>query len=148
MSDSTTTLADLKQLVQAFVDARDAAVALVQAMERGEPGQRYLVNGANMTLSVFFGRLSRLTGIKAPPVKLPRTPPLLAGVGAELFGKAARALNMTSPVDRISAEMAQYYWYCDASQAQRELDWEPRDPGETLLDTLEDLEARGVIWPR
>lgn len=131
----------------AFVDARDAARAMVLAMEKGEPGRRYLVNAANMTLRVFFGRLARITGVKAPPVSMPRTPPLLAGVGAELIGKLADKINITSPVDRISAEMAQYYWYCDASRAERELGWRPRDPGETLLDTVEDLKARGVVWP-
>ena len=131
----------------AFVDARDAARALILAMEKGEPGRRYLVNAANMPLRVFFGRLERITGVKAPPMSMPRTPPRLAGIGAELIGKLAERLNMPSPLDRISAEMAQYYWYCDASRAEQELGWEPRDPGETLLDTVDDLRARGVVWP-
>lgn len=131
----------------AFVDARDAARAMILAMEKGTPGRRYLVNAANMPLRVFFGRLERITGVKAPPMSMPRTPPRLAGVGAELIGKLAERLNMTSPLDRISAEMAQYYWYCDAGRAERELDWLPRDPGETLLDTVDDLRARGVVWP-
>lgn len=131
----------------AFVDARDAAAAMVLAMEKGTPGRRYLVNAANMPLRVFFGRLERITGVKAPPVTMPRTPPRLAGVGAELIGKLAERLNMSSPLDRISAEMAQYYWYCDAARAEQDLGWVPRDPGETLLDTVDDLRARGVVWP-
>ena len=131
----------------AFVDARDAAAALVLAMERGRAGMRYVVNAANMTLASFFGRLERMSGVKPPPVSLPRTPPTLAGVGAELFGKAARALNMKSPVDKVSAEMAQYYWYCDARRAQDELGWDHRDPNDTLFDTVRDLRERGIVWP-
>jgi nucleoside-diphosphate-sugar epimerase len=131
----------------AFVDARDAAAALILAMDKGEPGQRYLVNAANMPLSVFFGRLERITGVKAPPLRMPRTPVTLAGVGADLIGRAAKAMNMTSPIDRISAEMSQYYWYCNAERAERDLGWLPRDPGETLFDTIADMRARGVVWP-
>ena len=43
--------------------------------------------------------------------------------------------------------MAQCFWYVDSSKAERELDWSARDPGVTLLDTIDDLRARGVVWP-
>jgi dihydroflavonol-4-reductase len=132
----------------AFVDARDAASAMRLAMDAGRPGTRYLVNAANMTLQVFLGRLSRISEVKAPPLTLPRTSAMLAGMSAELLQRAAKALGLTSPLDRISAEMAQYFWYCDASRAQTELGWQARDPGETLADTVEDLRSRGVVWPR
>jgi dihydroflavonol-4-reductase len=132
----------------AFVDARDAAAAMILAMDRGRPGQRYLVNAANMTLETFFGRLERLSGVKAPPLRLPRTGATLAGIGADLVGRAAKLLNVPSPLDRISAEMAQYFWYCDAGKAGAELGWQARDPGDTLYDTIQDLRDRGVVWPR
>ncbi len=32
--------------------------------------------------------------------------------------------------------MADYFWYLDSSKAQRELDFAPRDPAETLHDTV------------
>lgn len=132
----------------AFVDARDAADAMIRALERGTRGKRYLINAANMTLAVFFGRLERISGVGAPKLALPRTGAVLAGVGAELIGRAAKALNVKSPLDRISAEMAQYYWYCDATRAERELGFQPRDPNDTLHDTVADLRERGVVWPR
>ena len=43
--------------------------------------------------------------------------------------------------------MSQHFWYVDASKAREELGWVPRDPGETLAETIEDLRARGVVWP-
>ena len=131
----------------AFVDARDAAAAMILAMERGRPGQRYLVNAANMTLETFFGRLERLSGVKAPPLRLPRTNATLAGIGADLVERAAKSLGVPSPVDRISAELSQFYWYADPSRARDELGWEPRDPSDTLHDTIQDLRDRGVVWP-
>ncbi len=43
------------------------------------PGMSYLLNAANMTIECFFGRLSRISGVKPPPLTLPRTSAMLAG---------------------------------------------------------------------
>jgi dihydroflavonol-4-reductase len=40
--------------------------------------------------------------------------------------------------------MGQYFWYCDASKAERELGWTARDPGETLRETVDDLLGGGA----
>lgn len=130
-----------------FVDARDAAAAMVLAMERGRPGMRYLVAAANMTIEAFFGRLERISGVAAPKLKAPRSM-LLARAGAELMERAAKRLHRESPVDRVSAEMGQRFWYVDSSRARNELGWAPRDPNETLGETVADLLERGVVWPR
>jgi dihydroflavonol-4-reductase len=130
-----------------FVDARDAAHALVLAMDRGRAGERYLVGAANMTFEAFFGRLERLSGVAAPKLRLPKSPKL-ARAGAELLGRFAKHLPIDLPVDPVSADMAQHFWYVDATKAETELGWVARDPNETLAATIEELRARGVVWPR
>jgi nucleoside-diphosphate-sugar epimerase len=130
-----------------FVDARDAAAAMILAMERGRAGERYLVSAANMTIEAFFSRLARISGVPAPRVKVPRSM-TLARIGAGLMERAAKHLPQVEMVDRISAEMSQCFWYVNASKARSELGWVPRDPGDTLADTVRDLEMRGVVWPR
>ena len=130
-----------------FVDARDAAEAMRLAMTHGTPGARYLVGACNMTLAEFFARLSRVSGIGAPWMRMPRSKEL-AKLGARLLeGSMARFLGVGSRVDPVSLEMSQYYWYLDASRAERELGWSPRDPMVTLADTVRDLRARGAVWP-
>ena len=52
------------------------------------------------------------------------------------------------PLDPVSLDRAQRYWYLDASLAERGLGWTSRDPMETLADTVEDLRMRGVVWPK
>jgi dihydroflavonol-4-reductase len=128
-----------------FVDARDAALAMALALEKGRAGQRYLVGAANMTIAAFFGRLERLSGVKAPRLPAPKSP-LFARLGAELLGRVAKHLPV-EPIDPITAEMSAHFFYLDASKAKRELGWEPRDPMVTLADTIDDLRARGVVWP-
>ena len=52
-----------------FVDARDVAAVMPVAMERGRPGERYLLGGHNWTFAEFFGRLERLTKVPGPLLK-------------------------------------------------------------------------------
>jgi dihydroflavonol-4-reductase len=116
-----------------FVDARDAAAATVEAMRRGRAGERYLLGGPNWTVEEFFGRLSRAAKVGAPRLKLPAR---LARLGAGLVEELYRAGGKEPPVDRISVEMSQHFWYVDASKAARELGFEARDPALTLADTV------------
>lgn len=130
-----------------FVDARDAAEAMRLAMERGRAGERYLVGACNLTMREFFARLSRASGVRAPWVPMPRSR-AAASFGARMMERVAARVGIPAPVDAVSVEMAQSFWYLDAGKAERELGWSARDPGETLHDTVEDLRARGVVWPR
>ena len=131
----------------AFVDVRDAAQGMLLAFERGRAGERYILNAKNMTVAAFFQRLERIAGVKAPALRMPRSRPLAIGVN-RLFSKALRAIGGEPPVDEVSVEMAQYYWYCSSSKAERELGFSARDPGETLRETVADLVARKVVFPK
>jgi dihydroflavonol-4-reductase len=116
-----------------FVDARDAAKTFRMAMKKGRHGERYLLGAANWTFSKFFGRLERLTKVSSPWITLPSR---LAITGSQLLDSMFKQWDMTSPVEPGAIEMAQYFWYLNCSKAARELSFKPRDPGETLHDTV------------
>ena len=116
-----------------FVDARDAARSFRMAMKKGRHGERYLMGAANWTFSKFFGRLERLTKVSAPRFALPSR---LAITGANLVDSLFKQWDLASPVEPGEIEMAQYFWYVNCSKAARELNFKPRDPGETLHDTV------------
>ncbi|HEX3557943.1 MAG TPA: NAD-dependent epimerase/dehydratase family protein [Pyrinomonadaceae bacterium] len=116
-----------------FVDARDAARAFYSAMQQGAHGERYLLGAANWTFEKFFGRLERITKVPAPFVSLPSK---LAVAGARGLSSLFRQWKLAPPVEPAEIEMAEYFWYLDASKAQAELDFVPRDTSETLLDTV------------
>jgi len=130
-----------------FVDARDAAEGMRLAMDKGEGGQRYLLSAINLTLRAFFERLERASGVKAPWLPTPRAP-LFARRGAEVLGRVSSRLGLDVAVDPVSLDMAQYYWYVDATRAETVLGFQVRDPQKTLADTVEDLRERGVVWPQ
>jgi dihydroflavonol-4-reductase len=116
-----------------FVDARDAARTFQMAMKKGRHGERYLLGAANWTFSKFFGRLERLTKVAAPRFALPSR---IAITGASLIDSLFKQWDFASPVEPGAIEMAQYFWYLNCSKAARELSFRPRDPGETLHDTV------------
>jgi dihydroflavonol-4-reductase len=126
------------------VDVRDAALGMLLAFEKGRSGERYLLNGKNLTIEALFRRLGRMTGVAVPFLKMPASRQLTVYAN-QLFSKAVKAIGGEPPVDEVSVEMSQYFWYCDSKKAETELGWQPRDPGETLKDTVDDLLARKVV---
>lgn len=116
-----------------FVDARDAARAFYAAMRQGRPGERYLLGAANWTFREFFGRLERLTKTPAPFLSLPSG---LTLAGARAVGALYKQWKLAPPVEPAEIEMAEYFWYLDGAKARAELGFAPRDPSETLLDTV------------
>src|SRR5437868_1593557 len=116
-----------------FVDARDAAAAFISALERGKHQEKYLLGAANMTFEQFFGKLERLSGVSAPMLKVPKK---LAVAGSSFISSIYKNWGRTSPVAPNEVEQAEYLWYFDSSKAEEELGFAPRDPQETLNDTI------------
>jgi dihydroflavonol-4-reductase len=116
-----------------FVDARDVATAFRNAMADGKNGERYLLGAANWTFEKFFSRLERLTRTPAPRLSLPTR---LAVTGSQAISALYRHWKLAPPIEAPSVEMAEYFWYLDPTKATEELGFDPRDPQETLLDTV------------
>ena len=114
---------------------------------RAAPASATWSAAANLTIEAFFGApRAHLRRRRAAPAGAAQRDPG-ARRGRRSWSAPPSTCRIEPPVDRISAEMAQHFWYVDASKAQTELGWAPRDPGETLADTVADLRARGVVWP-
>ena len=116
-----------------LVDNRDVAGAFINAIEKGRHKEKYLLGADNMTFADFFGRLSRLSGVSAPMLRVPKK---IAVAGAGIIDSVFRNWNKTSPIEPGEVEQAEYYWYLDSSKAEEELGFVPRDTQETLQDTI------------
>jgi len=119
-----------------FVDARDAAKVFINALENGRHKEKYLIGAGNMKFSEFFGRLERLSGVSAPALRVPKT---VSVAGANLIDSFFKHLNRTAPFEAKEVEQAELFWYFDSTKAKEELDFDPRDPQETLNDTIKHL---------
>lgn len=121
-----------------IADVRDVADAFVEALTRGELYGRHLM-GVNLTMSDFFGRLSRLSGVPVPMLKLSPKWNLL---GAKLLEKWDAARGVETRLDPQEVDIGDHYFWLDSAKAERELGFRARDVHETLHDTVQDLYAR------
>ena len=116
-----------------FVDVRDAARAFVAALTRGNVGERHLLGAANWEFSEFFARLGRIAH-RAPP--LFRMPSPLKVAAAHWMERWARDQGREPDLPASDVEMGECWFFIDSSKSQRLLGFEPRDPVETLTDTV------------
>ncbi len=94
-----------------LVDVRDVARGHVLALERGRPGERYLLGGVNLTLAEVFALIARAAGRRPPRVRLPYA--------------AAQALARVGLANANEVALARLPAWFDTGKARRELDYEP-----------------------
>lgn len=113
-----------------IVDVDDVATGHLLAMQKGRQGERYILGCRNLMLREVFEILSRITGVKAPSIKLPRIAILPFAYGNQWLA------NLTGQPPRIPLEgvkMAKYKMHYDCSKAIRELGI-PQTPPEVALE--------------
>jgi dihydroflavonol-4-reductase len=112
-----------------IVDARDIAEGHLLACERGRVGERYILGSENLTLAQILQLLARITGHKAPTLRLPYAVAYCAGVcstaWAEVTGVPPRV-----PIEAV--RMARKKMWVTHEKAHRELGFQPA-PAETAL---------------
>lgn len=116
-----------------FVDARDAADAFLNALDKGRHQERYLLGAVNWSVQEFFGRLERLSGVSAPMFSVPKK---VAVFGSNFISSLYKSFDKPAPFEASEVEMGEYFWYFDSSKAVEELGFTTRDPQETLQDTI------------
>ena len=113
------------------VHVRDVAKGHILACEKGQPGERYILGGENLTLQQIFEKLEKICGIKAPSVQIPYSVAYAAGVvstaWAGITGKPPRA-----PLDAV--RMARKKMWVVHTKASQELGFQP-GPAEQALES-------------
>jgi dihydroflavonol-4-reductase len=92
-----------------------------------------------MPLREFLERISRLSDVPPPRLQLPSD---LNVLGARALERLAHWRGVEPGLDPASVEMGEHFFYLDSAKAKDELGFAPREPQETLRDTVRDLQAR------
>jgi dihydroflavonol-4-reductase len=120
-----------------LVPVEDVARAHVLALERGRPGRRYLLGGANLTLDQVWELLAPLTGRPIPRFRIPYALALSVAWADEL---RCRLVPARPAVPLEGVRMARHLMFVDSARAAEELGWRP-GPVEAAL-------GRAVDWYR
>jgi dihydroflavonol-4-reductase len=120
----------------AYVD--DVALGTVRALERGRPGERYILGGENMKVKDLAAVTLELLGQKKRIMTLPNS--VVRGLA-----KGALGLGIPVPFNPRVIPYATRYWFVDSSKATRELGVTFRSPRDCLAPTLAWLKETGRI---
>ncbi|HEY9085938.1 MAG TPA: NAD-dependent epimerase/dehydratase family protein [Candidatus Tyrphobacter sp.] len=122
-----------------LVAVEDVARAHVAALERGEPRERYLIGGENLTLDEVWALLAQASGRAAPRMRLPYGAALAAGWLDELRCRYVQP-HCEPWVPLEGVRMSRERMFVDSSRAQRELGHTPTP----VRDAIE----RAIVWYR
>ncbi len=126
-----------------LIDVRDVALGMIRAMERGQPGRRYLLGHENFSILSAFQMLARLTGLPPPRWRVPYPVALAAAYASEFV---ADVFTHRAPAATITGvKLTRRRMHFDPSRSLAELDLQPRPVAETLAETVAWFRAMGWI---
>jgi dihydroflavonol-4-reductase len=102
-----------------LVDVGEVARAHVLALTRGAPGRRYILGGENLTLKQILDRMSALTGIPSPAVKIPFAVAAAYAIFEEWITGRIRGKEPRATLEEV--RMGRKKMFASSARAEREL---------------------------
>ena len=102
-----------------LVDVSEVARMHVVALDRGTPGERYIVGGENLTLKQILDRMSSITGLPSPTVKVPHSVAMTFAYFDEMVTGRLRGREPRATVEAV--RMGQKMMFASSAKAEREL---------------------------
>jgi len=104
-----------------LVDVRECALGHAAALEKGKPGERYILGGEDLTLKEILDTLGRITGLPSPTIKLPYFFAFATGVIDEAI--AGRLLKREPRATVDTVRMGKKKMFASSAKAARQLGW-------------------------
>ena len=102
-----------------LVDVREVARAHVAALTKGQPGRRYILGGENLTLKQILDKMSAITGIPSPTVKIPFAVAATYAFFEEWITGRIRGKEPRATLEEV--RMGRKKMYASSARAQQEL---------------------------
>ena len=102
-----------------LVDVAEVAKAHVTALEAGTPGRRYILGGENLTLKQILDKMSAITGIPSPTVKIPFAIAATYAFFEENITGRIRGKEPRATLEEV--RMGRKKMYASSARAQQEL---------------------------
>jgi dihydroflavonol-4-reductase len=126
-----------------FGDVRQCAVGHLLALVRGQPGERYLLGGANLWLGEFLQKLEEFGKHRAPRLHAPHWLSYATACVSEAVARFAR--DRQPFVTRESVQMSRGPHFSSNEKAESELGYEALPIEAAIRDAVNDFAARGMV---
>ena len=124
-----------------FVYAGDAAVAICNALEKGKPGERYLLVGENLSYKEFFDLVNQYASRTPTQIPLPAFLLKIMGQVGDVWGK----LTGKAEINRITAKLCCCQTYYSGKKAIRDLGLPQTPVKEAIAEAIHWFENTKVI---
>jgi len=102
-----------------LVDVGEVARMHLVALDRGTPGERYILGGENLTLKQILDRMSSITGLPSPTMKVPH----VVAMGFAFFDEnfTGKLLGREPRATVEAVRMGKKMMFASSAKAEREL---------------------------
>ncbi len=102
-----------------LVDVEQIARMHLVALERGTPGERYILGGENLTLKQILDRLSTISGLPSPKLKVPHAVAMAFALFDETITGKLRGKEPRATVEAV--RMGRKMMFASSAKAERDL---------------------------
>jgi dihydroflavonol-4-reductase len=125
-----------------FVGVEECASGHLLVAEKGKVGERYLLGGENLTLKQMLDTLAKITGLRAPILKIPHGLALGVAYANTVF---SRLVGREPGIPVEGVKIARHMMFVDCSRAKRELGFHAGPVAAALERAVRWYEANGYI---
>ncbi len=104
-----------------LVDVEEVARMHLLALERGTPGERYILGGENLTLKQILDKLAAITGLPSPKHKVPHAVAMAFAYFDETVTGKLRGKEPRATVEAV--RMGKKMMFASSAKAERDLGW-------------------------
>jgi len=125
-----------------FVGVEECAAGHLLIAEKGKVGERYLLGGEKLTLKQMLDTLAKITGLRAPILKIPHGLALGVAYANTAF---ARLVGREPGIPVEGVKIARHMMFVDCARAKRELGFQAGPVAAALERAVRWYEANGYI---
>jgi dihydroflavonol-4-reductase len=124
-----------------LVDVEEVAHAHIHAIEKGTPGERYILGGENLTLKQILDKMSAITGLPSPTTKVPHAVAMIFAFFDESITGRIRGKEPRATVEAV--RMGKKKMFAASAKAVRELGFRQIPVYQALRTAIDWYRANG-----
>jgi len=124
-----------------LVDVSEVARMHLVALDRGSSGERYILGGENLTLKQILDKMSAITGLPSPTMKVPHAVAMVFAFFDETITGKLRGKEPRATVEAV--RMGKKMMFASSAKAERELGFEVKPVYKALRGAIDWFVAHG-----
>ncbi len=126
-----------------LADAKEVARGHLLAMEKARPGERYILGGENLTLKQILDKLSALTGLPSPTMKVPHAVAMGFAAFDQFFTGTVMGKEPRATIDAV--KMGRKKMFASSAKAERELGYKVLPVEHALRRAIAWFQSHGYV---